>query len=87
MLAEESRLKIAARTKMKQLEEEVDHLQQQVEDEEEAKTTLQNKLMQITQQVCHLVFLTSLVYTSSSTLSFKRQSVSLMKIKYYKKSY
>ena len=81
MLAEESRLKIAARTKMKQLEEEVDHLQQQVEDEEEAKTTLQNKLMQITQQVCHLVFLSSLVYTFSSTLSFKRQSVSLMKIK------
>ena len=50
-MSEESRLKIAAQNKMKQLQEEVEHLSQQVEDEEEAKTALQNKLMQLTQQV------------------------------------
>ena len=44
-------MKIAAQNKQKQLQEEVDHLTQQVDDEEEAKTALQNKLVQLTQQV------------------------------------
>jgi len=44
-------MKIAASSKSKQLADEVEHLQQQVEDEEEAKQSLQNKLMTVTQQV------------------------------------
>lgn len=50
-LAEETRLKIAANNKAKGLASDVDHLQQQVEDEEEAKQAFQNKLITLTQQV------------------------------------
>ena len=52
-LAEETRQKIAANNKAKSLASDVDHLQQQVEDEEEAKQALQGKLTALTQQVCH----------------------------------
>ena len=52
-LAEETRHKIAANNKAKSLASDVDHLQQQVEDEEEAKQALQTKLAALTQQVCH----------------------------------
>ena len=38
--------------KYKHLQDEAERLNQQLEDEEEAKTALQNKLSQITQQVC-----------------------------------
>ena len=50
-LNEESRLKMAARNKLKQIEDEIEHLNQQVEDEEEAKNAFKNKLSQMTQQV------------------------------------
>ena len=50
-LSEETRLKIAASSKSKQLADEVEQLQQQVEDEEEAKQSLQTKLMSVSQQV------------------------------------
>ena len=52
-LGEETRLKIATRNKLKQAEEEVEHLTQQVEDEEEAKNAFKNKLTQMTQQVLY----------------------------------
>ena len=50
-VAEETRQKIAANNKAKTLASDVDHLQQQVEDEEEAKQAFQTKLVAITQQV------------------------------------
>ena len=53
-LNEESRLKVVARNKLKQTEEELEHLNQQVEDEEEAKNAFKNKLTQMTQQVLYM---------------------------------
>ena len=50
-LNEENRAKISANNKQKQLADEVERLNQQLEDEEEAKAALQAKLSQITQQV------------------------------------
>ena len=60
-LNEESRLKVAARNKLKQLEEEVEHLNQQVEDEEEAKNAFKNKLAQMTQQVYNIFISSEMV--------------------------
>ena len=51
-LSEETRAKINMSNKYKHLQDEAERLNQQLEDEEEAKTALQNKLSQITQQVC-----------------------------------
>ena len=50
-LTEETRAKINISNKYKHLQDELERLNQQLEDEEEAKTTLQNKLTQLTQQV------------------------------------
>ena len=51
MLAEESRLKMAATNKQKQLADEVEHLKFQLEEEEDSKQQVQNRLLQLTQQV------------------------------------
>ena len=50
-LTEETRAKINISNKYKHLQDELERLNQQLEDEEEAKTALQNKLTQLTQQV------------------------------------
>ena len=50
---EETRLKIAATNKHKELQNDVEQLQTSVEEEEEAKKMLQNKMLQLTQQVCY----------------------------------
>ena len=51
MLAEETKLKMAATNKQKQLGDEVEHLKFQLEEEEDSKQQLQNRLLQLTQQV------------------------------------
>jgi len=51
MLAEETRLKMAVTNKQKQLADEVEHLKFQLEEEEDSKQQLQNRLLQLTQQV------------------------------------
>ena len=50
-LAEETKAKIAANNKQKQLHDEVERLNGQLEDEEEAKDTLQAKLGTVNVQV------------------------------------
>ena len=50
-LSEETRAKINVSNKYKHLQDELERLNQQLEDEEEAKAVLQNKLTQLTQQV------------------------------------
>ena len=52
MLAEETRLKMTATNKQKQLGDEVEHLKFQLEEEEDSKQQLQNRVLQLTQQVC-----------------------------------
>ena len=52
-LTEENRAKINSNNKQKQLADEAERLNQQLEDEEEAKGALQVKLTQLTQQVSH----------------------------------
>ena len=47
---------MAARNKLKQIEDEIEHLNQQVEDEEEAKNAFKNKLAQMTQQVMLILY-------------------------------
>ena len=51
IVAEETRMKIAATNKHKELQNTVEQLQTSVEEEEEAKQMLQNKMLQLTQQV------------------------------------
>lgn len=51
IVAEETRLKITATNKHKELQNTVEQLQTSVEEEEEAKQMLQNKMLQLTQQV------------------------------------
>ena len=51
-LAEETRAKIAANNKQKQLQDEVERLNTQLEDEEEAKDAIQAKMGTTNSQVC-----------------------------------
>ena len=57
MLSEESRLKMAATNKQKQLADEVEHLKFQLEEEEDSKQQVQNRLLQLTQQVVKLLLI------------------------------
>ena len=50
-LTDETRQKIASSNKQKQLEDEVQRLNQQLEDEEEIKAGIHSKMVQATQQV------------------------------------
>ena len=56
-VAEETKAKIAANYKLKQMQDEMERLQAQLEDEEEAKDGLQTKLVSTNSQVdCVVVF-------------------------------
>ena len=54
-LSEETRLKLNATNKHKELQNEVERLQTALEEEEENKQSLQNKVLHYTQQVMQLV--------------------------------
>jgi len=56
-VAEETRLKITATNKHKELQNVVEQLQTSVEEEEEAKQMLQSKMLQLTQQVYYTFML------------------------------
>ena len=69
MLTEESKLKITATNKQKQLADEVEHLKFQLEEEEDSKQQIQNKLLQLTQQVFkHPLFINFQAPSNLSTL-------------------
>lgn len=51
LLAEETRLKLSVQSRLRQVEEKVESLQDQLEEEEEAKRNLESKLTIFSQQV------------------------------------
>ena len=68
MLAEETKLKMAATNKQKQLGDEVEHLKFQLEEEEDSKQQLQNRLLQLTQQVLSTFSFKHFLILSTSVL-------------------
>ena len=51
LVSEETRLKLSCQTRLRQAEEEISHLSDQVEDKEEERKLLEGKVQQVTAQV------------------------------------